>query len=390
MPSAAASRRSDAVSAAAGETSSERWRSERPPIVLLGAIRQWTRILLTFTRPYFGTASSMSKTLAVSTYSGGSSSSVWIEQPTRLQIALELRPARCGSGWPSRARPSADSVTARGAVEVFVDVVVSVAVAMGGESTHRRRGDQGKMAQFISTSTELEHVEVGRCPLLCRGFYGPKFPAICSDVRDSSTAGLRSGPHSRGSSADGPEPPGDPARGGSRKLSVPDRDQRRAHVEQLARVRRALTPPIPITGISTRAATAATWASATARIAGPRETAGAPPSHGRAPAVAAGASAIARSVLISDTASAPPSCAATRTARDIGGVRRQLDDQRLAVRARTARTTRLQLARVGADVEARLHVRAGDVQLDRRDLGALRRRPRRARRSPRASSPSRW
>ena len=74
-------------------TSSVRWRSERPPIVLLGEIRHCCRILLTFTRPYFGTASSMSKTFAVSTYSGGSSSSAWIETRPALQIPLELRPA---------------------------------------------------------------------------------------------------------------------------------------------------------------------------------------------------------------------------------------------------------------------------------------------------------
>ena len=52
------------------ETSSVRWRSERPPIVLLGEIRHGRRILFTFTRPYFGTARSMSNTLAVSRYSG--------------------------------------------------------------------------------------------------------------------------------------------------------------------------------------------------------------------------------------------------------------------------------------------------------------------------------
>src|SRR6478609_7895733 len=42
-------------------------------------MRHWTRTLLAFTRPYFGTARSMSKTLAVSRYDGGSSSSLWIE-----------------------------------------------------------------------------------------------------------------------------------------------------------------------------------------------------------------------------------------------------------------------------------------------------------------------
>ncbi len=48
------------------DTSSLRCRSDRPPIVLLGEIRQCVRIRFTFTRPYFGTARSRSKTLAVS------------------------------------------------------------------------------------------------------------------------------------------------------------------------------------------------------------------------------------------------------------------------------------------------------------------------------------
>ena len=46
-------------------TSSPRWRSDRPPTVLLGEILHWPRILFTFTRPYLGTASSRSNTLAV-------------------------------------------------------------------------------------------------------------------------------------------------------------------------------------------------------------------------------------------------------------------------------------------------------------------------------------
>ena len=60
------------------DTSSARWRSERPPIVFDGEIRHWLRMRLVLTRPYFGTARSMSKTLAVITYSGGSSSSAWM------------------------------------------------------------------------------------------------------------------------------------------------------------------------------------------------------------------------------------------------------------------------------------------------------------------------
>jgi hypothetical protein len=45
-------------------------------MVLLGEIRHCWRTLFAFTRPYFGTARSMSKTFAVSTYSGGSFKSV--------------------------------------------------------------------------------------------------------------------------------------------------------------------------------------------------------------------------------------------------------------------------------------------------------------------------
>src|SRR4051794_22031174 len=44
-------------------------------MVLEGEIRHWLRIRFVFTLPYLGTASSMSKTLAVITYSGGSSRS---------------------------------------------------------------------------------------------------------------------------------------------------------------------------------------------------------------------------------------------------------------------------------------------------------------------------
>src|SRR5439155_11827597 len=52
-------------------TSSARWRSERPPTVFDWLIRHWLRKRAAFTRPNFGTASSMSKTFAVETYSGG-------------------------------------------------------------------------------------------------------------------------------------------------------------------------------------------------------------------------------------------------------------------------------------------------------------------------------
>src|SRR6266480_7536249 len=71
-------------------TSSARWRSERPPIVFDGEILHWLRIRFVFTRPYLGTAISMSMTLAVWTYSGGSMSNVWI---------LTLLPFRSRFSW---------------------------------------------------------------------------------------------------------------------------------------------------------------------------------------------------------------------------------------------------------------------------------------------------
>ena len=122
-------------------------------MVLLGEIRHWTRTLLTFTRPYFGTARSMSKTLAVSTNSGGSSSRSWMLDAAGLEIALELSPPRadlvrtlerlhplherplggCHGGLGRRLRGRRH----------------------GGESTSESRAGKPNFAQFASTSTEL-------------------------------------------------------------------------------------------------------------------------------------------------------------------------------------------------------------------------------------------
>src|SRR4051794_33532549 len=64
-------------------------------MVFDGEIRQVCRTLLTLTRPYFGTASIMSKTLAVSTQSGGARRTSWIEDRSafrsRFSWALRVR-----------------------------------------------------------------------------------------------------------------------------------------------------------------------------------------------------------------------------------------------------------------------------------------------------------
>ena len=92
----------------------------------------------------------------------------------------------------------------------------------------------------------------------------------------------------------------------------------------------------------------------------------------------AGASAIARSVLISESASAPASSAASAQAATSAVLGVSFTISGLAVSARSSRTTLSSCLGVGADVEARAHVRAGHVELDRGDLLALARRPPRA------------
>src|SRR5215210_7527957 len=72
-------------------------------MVFDGEMRHWPRILLAFTRPYFGTARIMSKAFAERTYSGGSSNrvSIFIFPAFRSRLSC----ARAVRIW--LARPSA-------------------------------------------------------------------------------------------------------------------------------------------------------------------------------------------------------------------------------------------------------------------------------------------
>src|SRR3712207_672450 len=115
------------------ETSSVRWRCERPPMVLLGEMRHWTSTLLTFTRPYFGTARSMSNTFAVETYSGGSSSRSWML--TRPALRSRLSCARWVRIAFARSRASIRWTRDRSGAATGVFGGVFVAGGMGGEST---------------------------------------------------------------------------------------------------------------------------------------------------------------------------------------------------------------------------------------------------------------
>src|SRR3954452_16786928 len=115
-------------------------------MVFEGEIRQTCSTLLTFTRPYLGTASSMSKTFAVSMYSGGSSSSTWmLARPafrSRLSAARLVRISF--ARWSASMRWTRE----RSGAAVVGLAGVFVAGGMGGESTALGAADKGRMANI--------------------------------------------------------------------------------------------------------------------------------------------------------------------------------------------------------------------------------------------------
>src|SRR3954464_1787180 len=123
------------------ETSSVRWRGDRPPMVFEGEMRHSCKTLFTFTRPYFGTASSRSKTLAEWTYSGGSSSRSWmLTLPafrSRLSVARLWRISF--ARWSASMRWTSE----RSGAAVMGLAGVFVAGGMGGESTALGAPDKG-------------------------------------------------------------------------------------------------------------------------------------------------------------------------------------------------------------------------------------------------------
>src|SRR3954453_9671072 len=134
------------------EISSARWRSERPPIVFDGEIRQNCKTLLTFTRPYFGTARSMSKTFAVSMKSGGSIRRRWML--ARPAFRSRLSPARLVLISLARWSASMRWTRERSGAAVVGLIGVFVAGGMGGESTALGAADKGSSAN--SPAPELE------------------------------------------------------------------------------------------------------------------------------------------------------------------------------------------------------------------------------------------
>src|SRR4051795_1636909 len=134
------------------EMSSARCRSERPPIVFDGEIRQTCKTLFTFTRPYLGTARSMSNTFAVSMKSGGSISNRWML--ARPALRSRLSAARLVLISFARWSASMRWTRERSGAAVLGLAGVFVAGGMGGESTALAASDKGIPAN--SPAPELE------------------------------------------------------------------------------------------------------------------------------------------------------------------------------------------------------------------------------------------
>ena len=105
---------------------------------------------MTFTRPYFGTASSRSKTLAVSQVVGRVEQQLVDRLAACFEVALELRaPAADIVGALQRLHALDERALRRGEwlVERFADRRHGRRLYILG------RGDQGKRPKFASTST---------------------------------------------------------------------------------------------------------------------------------------------------------------------------------------------------------------------------------------------
>ena len=165
----------------------------------------------------------------------------------------------------------------------------------------------------------------------------------------------------------------DPGAGGRIAEALgPDRDEICARPKQIECVlARSGRLPSRRPGSRPPAHTAWTCASATARTAGPETPPVVPPSQG---SPVRGCSAIPRIVLISDSALAPAPSAARATAATSDAFGVSLTISGLSVSGRTRSSSARRSLRVGAHHEPGLDVRARDVQLERRDLVALRER----------------
>ena len=101
-------------------------------------VRHCSSTLFTLTRPYFGTARSMSKTLAVSMYSGGSRRRSWMDARPALRSRLSwARRVRISFARPSASIRCRSDSSGAATPEVFVGVFTAGGT---GESTWMNDG----------------------------------------------------------------------------------------------------------------------------------------------------------------------------------------------------------------------------------------------------------
>src|SRR3954451_23963982 len=139
-------------------------------MVFDGEMRHWTRTLLAFTRPYLGTARSMSKTFAVSRYDGGFMSSWWIDTLPAFRSRLSC--ARAVRILLARSSASIRWFNERsGAAEGFAGVFVADGTA--GEDTGSRGRGKTKPQYSPEPRPELDASSVWSSVLrLFAGLFG--------------------------------------------------------------------------------------------------------------------------------------------------------------------------------------------------------------------------
>ena len=266
---------------------------------------------MTFTRPYFGTASSRSKTFAVSRYSGAQQQLV-DRLAAGLEVALELRAA------------AADVVRALQRLHPLHERSLGRSDGLGGRFADRRhgrrlyilgRGDQGQIAAIrldLKLRSSIVEDGCGNTPMFAGGFTCSLHERERRQVTPVVTAVTALDAY-RAEGAASSAAIAQPGRRIAEALGA-DRDESlRRRASDRSASRPVWTPPIPTIGIDGRRRHRRGPARARPRgRPDPRRRRCPPPSHG---APVPGSSAIPRIVLISETASAPASCGRARDGR---------------------------------------------------------------------------
>ena len=294
-------------------------------------MRHCVRIRLTFTRPYFGHREQQVEDLGRLQPLGRIEQEPVDLGPSGLEVSLE----RCATGT--------DLVRALQRVHALGERAFGSRTrrVLGGRLGGRHEARLytrpasrfGSYAHFSPNSSGPQAELQGGCGYLT--LFGGLCRAFCDMAPISGRSRRGKNPRSDAENAASSEAIRRPA-AGSRKFSVPTATQRAPAARKSRASRPLAMPPMPTTGIETRRATDGHLLERDRRAPRARiRRRCRRPSHGRP---LAGSSAIPLSVLISATASAPAPSRRRGHRGGVGGVGRELDDQRLLrERAQAAR-----------------------------------------------------